>query len=521
MRTLCALATCVCAASAPLAAQHARRPAAGGRTVDRSAPAVVPPPVMREFRGVWVATVGNIDWPSRPGLPTAEQQRELTAILDRAQSLHLNAVIFQVRPSADAVYESKLEPWSAWLTGRMGRAPEPRWDPLAFAVREAHARGLELHAWFNPFRARYPGDIGPAARSHVSRRAPSIVHRYGRYEWMDPGSAAARDAAIRVILDVVKRYDIDGVHLDDTFYPYPVVRGGREVPFPDAATYRAYRKRGGRLARDAWRRRNVDLFVERLYHAVKRVKPWVKVGISPFGIWRPGNPPSVQGLDAYAKLFADSRKWLANGWVDYLAPQLYWPIDQPEQAYPDLLAWWVRQNDRGRQLWVGNYAARVAGTVGNGERWPVRELLEQIRLTREEPGTTGDIFFSMASLMSDPDSLDERLLAGPYATRALVPAFPWLARTKPGRPSAALARGHGDAAPEVRFAPAGGRSPAQWVVQARVDGAWQTTILPGAARAHVLRGDAGNADAVSVIAVDRAGNESPPAVLTRAAETDR
>ncbi len=517
MRRICALAVAIGAAVGPLAAQQAA-PAA---SVWVTGGAVVPPPVPREFRGAWVATVDNIDWPSEPGLSTARQQAELTAILDRAASLHLNAIIFQVRPSADALYESKLEPWSAFLTGRMGRAPAPLWDPLAFAVREAHARGLELHAWFNPFRARYPGDDGPAARSHVSRRSPGLVHRYGHYEWIDPGSAQARATAIRVILDVVKRYDVDGVHIDDTFYPYPVTRGGRDVPFPDEATYRTYRKRGGMLSHDDWRRHNVDLFVEQLYRAVKQVKPWVKVGISPFGIWRPGNPPSVQGFDAYARLFADSRKWLAKGWVDYLAPQLYWPIGQAGQSYADLLSWWVQQNDEGRNLWVGNYAARVAGTQGSAPPWPADEILDQIRLTREEPGATGDIFFSMGTLMSDPDSLDERLLAGPYASPALVPGFPWLGKTKPARPSVTLSSADGGAAIVVGLKSATATAPHQWVVQARVDGTWHTVIVPGSARMHTLDGTLGNADAVSVIAVDRVGNASAPAVVVRAADADQ
>lgn len=479
---------------------------------------VAPPPVAREFRGVWVATVGNIDWPSAPGLSTAQQQAELTAILDRAAALHLNAVIFQVRPSADAMYASRLEPWSSFLTGRMGRAPDPPWDPLAFAVRAAHARGLELHAWFNPFRARYPGDDSPAARSHVSRRDPRVVHHYGRYLWMDPGSVEARHQAIRVILDVVKRYDIDGVHLDDTFYPYPVMEGGKEVPFPDGATFRAYRARGGKLDRDDWRRHNVDLFVQQLYVAVKREKRWVKVGISPFGIWRPGNPPGVRGFDAYAKLFTDSRKWLAEGWVDYLAPQLYWPIARPQQSYADLLAWWVNQNTKSRNLWAGNYAARAAGTAGGSEVWPSAEILDQIRLTREEPGASGDIFFSMAALLSDPDSLDERLLAGPYAAPALVPDFPWLSAGTPARPGVMLARAPRTGALVAHLTPGGKRVPWQWVLQARVDGAWRSVILPGTAREYTLADGFGNADAVSLIAVDRVGGESAPAVIVQATD---
>ncbi len=504
-------------AAQPVAGQRpAGPPADGSEWVATTA--VVPPAVAREFRGVWVATVGNIDWPSAPGLSTAQQQAELTAIFDRAAALHLNAVIFQVRPSADAVYASKLEPWSSFLTGRMGQAPDPLWDPLAFAVQAAHARGLELHAWFNPFRARYPGDGGTAARNHFSRTDPGTVQHYGRYLWMDPGSARARQQAMRVILDVVKRYDVDGVHIDDTFYPYPVITRGKEVPFPDAATFRAYRARGGSLDRDDWRRHNVDLFVEQLYAAVKREKRWVKVGISPFGIWRPANPPGVQGFDAYAKLFTDSRKWLAEGWVDYLAPQLYWPIARPEQSYADLLAWWVDQNTKSRNLWAGNYAARVAGTAGGSEVWPAAEILDQIRLTRDEPGATGDILFSMTTLMSNPDSLDERLLTGPYAEPALVPEFPWLGDVALPRPAVDVATAPRTGALVAHLTPGGKRRPWQWVVQARVNGAWRSAILPGSAREFTLAGNGRNADAVSLIAVDRVGNASAPAMVVRATD---
>jgi uncharacterized lipoprotein YddW (UPF0748 family) len=504
----------VLAAGVPAAAQHRAGPSGSGPAWTATR-AVVPPPLTREFRGVWVATVGNIDWPSAPGLSTGQQRAELTAIFDRAAALHLNAVIFQVRPAADAMYASSLEPWSSFLTGRMGQAPDPLWDPLAFAVRAAHARGLELHAWFNPFRARYPGDAGPAARSHVSRRDPAAMRRYGRYLWMDPGSAQARRQAMRVILDVVKRYDIDGVHIDDTFYPYPVTAGGVEVPFPDGATYRAYRASGGTLDRDAWRRHNVDSFVQQMYTAIKREKRWVKVGISPFGIWRPGNPPGVQGFDAYAHLYTDSRKWLAEGWVDYLAPQLYWPIARPEQSYADLLAWWVDQNAKSRNLWAGNYAARVAGTAGGSEVWPASEILDQVRLTREVPGVSGDVFFSMSTLMSDPDSLDERLLAGPYAAPALVPAFPWLGRGTPARPVLSVARGQGAGALVARLATASGQTPWQWVVQTRLNGIWRSEILPGDVREYTV---AGNADAVSLIAVDRVGSTSQPAVAIPATD---
>src|SRR5688500_11537583 len=234
------------------------------------------PAVAREFRGAWVASVANIDWPSRPGLTSEQQQAELLALLDRAAQLRLNAVILQVRPAADALYASRLEPWSEYLTGEMGKAPVPFYDPLAFAVDEAHKRGLELHAWFNPFRARHASARSPVSADHVSRTRRTLVQQYGRSLWLDPGEPDARQYSLRVIMDVVRRYDIDGVHIDDYFYPYRERDGaGRIITFPDDPSWRRYRRSGGRLTRDDWRRRNVDLFVEAVYTAMKREKPLV------------------------------------------------------------------------------------------------------------------------------------------------------------------------------------------------------------------------------------------------------
>ncbi|HLZ55262.1 MAG TPA: family 10 glycosylhydrolase, partial [Verrucomicrobiae bacterium] len=302
---------------------------------------VSPPPPPREFRGAWLATVANLDWPSQPGMSVATQKAELIALLDHAAQLKLNAVILQVRPMADAVYASPLEPWSEFLTGRMGRGPEPFYDPLAFAVAEAHKRGLELHAWFNPFRVSLPPNQArsPAALNHLSRTHTELVHRYSNLLWLDPGEPAAREHVLNVILDVVRRYDVDGVTFDDYFYPYPDKDAdGHAVDFPDNASWRKYGATSG-MSRDEWRRANVNQFVQNTYRSIHALKPWVKFGISPFGIWRPGFPPQIQGLDTYARLYADSRLWLASGWLDYLSPQLYWPVDQREQSFPVLLQW--------------------------------------------------------------------------------------------------------------------------------------------------------------------------------------
>ncbi|HEX7545078.1 MAG TPA: family 10 glycosylhydrolase, partial [Gemmatimonadaceae bacterium] len=245
-----AVAVCVAAMPKALPSQssvHAAAPPPAAIPCSQADTACVPPRAAREFRGVWVASVRNLDWPSRPGLPPSLAKAELIALLDRAAALGLNAVLLQVRPAGDALYASKIEPWSEYLTGRQGMPPVPLWDPLQFAVAQAHARGLELHAWFNPFRAKEPSAKGPLAPTHLARRHPELVKKYGTQLWMDPGEPAVRAQTLRVVLDVVKRYDIDGIHLDDYFYPYPERRPNGSTDFPDDRSWKAYRKHGGKL----------------------------------------------------------------------------------------------------------------------------------------------------------------------------------------------------------------------------------------------------------------------------------
>src|SRR5688572_3551901 len=322
---------------------------------DPAPPDTTPPPIVREMRGLWIATVANIDWPSRSTLTADQQRAELRDILDRAAGTGINAVIFQVRPAADALYASALEPWAAMLSGQQGT--DPGYDPLAFAVSEAHARGLELHAWINPFRAGNSRDSALLAPSHSFNTRRDIARVYGTQLWLDPGESAVHDHVMSVVRDIVQRYDIDAIHADDFFYPYPQTSGtGGTIPFPDDESYA---RSGSTLARADWRRENVDRFIERLYDEVHELKPTIKVGISPFGIWRPGNPPGIAGLDAYEAIYADSRKWLQQGWVDYLAPQLYWSISAPQQSFPVLLDWWLAQNTMGRHVWPGLATYRV------------------------------------------------------------------------------------------------------------------------------------------------------------------
>ena len=468
-----------------------------------------PPVIAREFRAAWIASVNNIDWPSRPGLSTEVQQAELLGILDRAVQLNLNALILQVRPAADALYSSAIEPWSAYLTGTMGKAPDPFYDPLAFAVDEAHKRGLELHAWFNPFRAKHSAFRRELSPSHISQTRPDIVLRYGESLWMDPGEPDVHRRSLEVILDVVRRYDIDGVHIDDYFYPYQERDAANAlIPFPDDESYRRY---GAGTDRADWRRQNVDRFVADMFAGVRSVKPHVKVGISPFGIWRPGYPAGVTGFDAYASIYADARKWLNNGWLDYLSPQLYWRSDAPGQNYAALLRWWVGENTHGRHIWVGNFTSRTDTVVGP-QSWRAAELLHQIELTRAQPGAGGNVHFSMRALMRNRDSVADLLAAGPYTQPALVPASPWLDALPPAMPWLFVSTDSASRDPMAHMRPGDAELPWLWRVSTRYGSEWRTVIVPGSTLFFRLTHPAGGMapSEVWLTAVDRTGNESLP-----------
>ncbi len=469
-----------------------------------------PPAPLREFRAAWIATVANIDWPSAPGLSTEKQQQELLALLDKAAALNLNAVVLQVRPACDALYASKLEPWSEYLTGAMGAPPSPRYDPLEFAVGAAHARGLQLHAWFNPYRALHSSSKGSVSRDHVSRKQPGSVRDYGGQLWLDPGDQAAIDHSLRVIGDVVKRYDIDGVHLDDYFYPYPVDGADGKKSFPDDASWSAYlaaTNRQEQLSRDDWRRDNVNRFIRRLSEEIKAEKPWVLFGVSPFGIWRPGFPESIRGFDPFEALYADAKLWFQEGWVDYLSPQLYWKIDPPAQSYPVLMEWWVQQNLKKRHLWPGLYTSRV-GDGASG--WPASEIVNQVGLTQQSAGAEGNIHFSMKALAGDRDGVATALKEGPYAEPALVPASPWLAGGPPPvEPDVSVRRRRSGTT--VSWRSADRNEVACWVVQTRNREGWDTKVLPGARQEVTIDPGAG-VEQLAVSAVDRLGRQGPAAV---------
>lgn len=471
--------------------------------------ALTPPALPREFRAVWVATVDNIDWPSRRDLTSDQQKAELIRILDLSKTMNLNAVILQVRPSADALYPSKLEPWSEYLTGQQGRPPNPNYDPLAFAVSEAHKRGLELHCWFNPYRALHPAQKGPVASSSIVKTNPELAKQYGPYRWLDPGEPAVRERSLKVMLDVVKRYDIDGVHIDDYFYPYKE-KGpdGKLLDFPDDPSYRKYQDKGGTLSRDDWRRKNVDDFIRDLYVGIKKEKNWVKFGISPFGIWRPGNPASIKaGVDQYADLYADARKWLQEGWCDYFTPQLYWPIKQTAQSYPVLLQWWTDQNSRGRHLWPGNYTSRTSPSEGN---WQPKEILDQIAVTRDQHAD-GNVHFSMKAFLDNWNGITTALESGPYAMPALVPASPWLDDKAPKAPKVDVDLERGLA--ELTWKPDGDKDVRFYVVTPQVDGKWLPPSYIGANTNLSVRTNPGTSTRIAISAVDTSGNQGPATIV--------
>ena len=464
-----------------------------------SAAKIFPPPPAREFRAAWITEVAvNPDWPSQQGLPANQQKTELLALLDKAQQLHLNAVFFQVRPACDAFYSSSIEPWSDRITGVMGKGPEPFYDPLAFAIAEAHRRGLQLHAWFNPFRAAHPSTKSPPSASHITRTHPELIRHYADQVWLDPGEPAARARTLAVVLDVVKRYDVDGVVFDDYFYPYPQKDWAkRELDFPDDASWKKYGVSSG-LTREDWRRSNVNQLVQKISQKIKAVKPQVQFGISPFGIWRPQNPPPIKGLDAYGKIYADARLWLANGWVDFLAPQLYWPAAEREHSFPVLFNWWRAQNSKGRHVYAGL----------DDTKFLPDEITRQIQTVRTQAGGGGEIHYHLRSVAENP-ALAAAVRAQ-YATPALVPASPWIPAAPPLKPQLAVATGTSSA--HVRLENAGGEAPRNWLFQSRVNGNWTTQIFPGGRTDAYL--DGVSPDAISLRAVDRLGNLSEPAVWT-------
>ncbi len=469
-----------------------------------------PPEPTREFRAAWVATVHNIDWPSRPGLSAGQQRSEMISILDTSARNGLNAIVLQVRTECDALYKSNTEPWSYWLTGQMGRAPSDGYDPLEFAISEAHKRGLELHAWFNPFRASASDKSSKSSR-HISRTHSSLMLRAGTQTWANPSSDYVRERAISVMLDVTKRYNVDGIHIDDYFYPYPKKVNGRMVDqFDDSSSYKKYKMRGGRLSQRDWRRNHMDTFVSSLYKSVKSAKPWVKVGVSPFGIWRPGVPASIEAdLDAYDHISADSRKWLNNGWIDYFSPQLYWRIDDKPHSFTTLIRWWAGENKQGRHLWPGIASSRINSSADPGR--PASEITRQIDATRKYAPNrtgTGHVHWSFEAIKKNKGGLASKL-GSTYASAAIPPASPWLGSKAPTPSYTAPVMVEGGVSLQFQAA-----DDIRWrIVQSRdsKSGSWKThRMIPGGQSSYKISGTPAE---IAIRSVSNSGIASAPTVL--------
>ncbi|WP_043622021.1 glycoside hydrolase family 10 protein [Nonomuraea candida] len=390
----------------------------------------------RELRGVWIATTQNIDWPSKAGLSPERQKAEYVKILDTAAKRHLNALFVQVRPASDALYKSSLEPWTQYLTGTAGK--DPGWDPLPFLIDEAHKRGMEFHAWFNPYRASYGDNVAKLPAGHPARQHPDWTVKYGGRLYYNPGLPAVREHVVKVITDVVNRYDIDGVHFDDYFYPYPVAG----AKFDDAAAFREHGE-GKKLA--DWRRGNVNKLVKQVDKAVHDAKSHVKFGISPFGIWRnKAQDPtgsSTNGMSAYDSIYADARAWIKAGTVDYVLPQLYWPRGHSAADYNTLVRWWsgeVKGSDV--QLYIGQGLYRV-GTRDDRAWTRPGELAAQVGVNRASKQVDGEVYFSAKQLLSNPLGALDRVVKNYYARPALPPLMKERGGQAPAAPAGVKASG--------------------------------------------------------------------------------
>ncbi|HLP37108.1 glycoside hydrolase family 10 protein [Lacibacter sp.] len=374
----------------------------------------------QEFRAVWIATVDNIDWPSKKGIPVDSQKAEFIRILDLHKSNGMNAVIMQVRPATDAFYPSPYEPWSEWLSGVQGKPPSPYYDPLAFMITETHKRGMEFHAWCNPYRADFSMGKASIAPSHITRLHPTWFVEYGGKKYFDPGNKEAQAFVVEVIRDMTERYDVDAIHFDDYFYPYRIA----EKEFPDSVSYQQY-KNG--LTKDDWRRSNVDSVIVGLSRMIKQTKPWVKFGISPFGVWRnsdqdPRGSNTKAGQTNYDDLYADILLWLQKGWIDYVAPQLYWEFGHKAAPYEILIDWWSK-NTYGKHCYIGLGIYRA----GSSDAWKDSTLIpRQIELLRNTPNMQGMIFFSSKTFNKNPNGWNDSLRLYYFKEPALVPEMEWM-----------------------------------------------------------------------------------------------
>lgn len=378
-----------------------------------------------EFRAAWIATVDNIDWPSKKGLPVDVQKQEFIRILDLHKQNGLNAIIMQIRPATDAFYPSPYEPWSEWLSGVQGKPPSPYYDPLQFMIDETHKRGMEFHAWCNPYRADFRIGKASIASAHITKIHPNWFLDYGDKKYFDPGNKEAQQFVVDVIKDITERYDVDAIHFDDYFYPYRIT--GKE--FPDSVSYRLY---GNGMKKEDWRRSNVDSIIFKLFTVIRQTKPHVQFGISPFGVWRnaskdPRGSNTTAGQTNYDDLYADILLWLQKGWIDYVAPQLYWEFGHRAAPYEVLIDWWSK-NTYGKNCYIGLGIYRANG---RDTAWKDSTLLpRQIEMLRNTPNIQGMIFFSTKSFFNNPNGWNDSLRLNYFKEPALLPQLNWLPKKK-------------------------------------------------------------------------------------------
>ncbi|MEZ0612129.1 glycoside hydrolase family 10 protein [Fibrella sp. WM1] len=392
------------------------------------------PPLKREFRAVWIATVDNIDWPSKKGLPVADQQREFLELLDMSQQTGLNAVVVQIRAAADAFYAKSSEPWSEWLTGQQGLAPDPFYDPMEFMIREARARNLEFHAWLNLDRATF-SKVASVAPTNISFQRPNWMVEYGGRKLFNLGLPEVRAYVAGTVANIVRNYDVDGIHFDDYFYPYAVAG----QTFADDATFQQFNPDG--LKKDDWRRQNIDKLIRQIGDSIQVTKPWVKFGISPFGVWKnQKNDPQgslTYGGQAFYDLYADIRKWAREDWADYIVPQIYFSTKFDRANYKVLVDWWIK-NKGNRHLYIGQGPYRLGRGSEAGWLEP-KQLGDQLRHNRQYADVLGSVFFSAKSLKNNLLACRDTLQTRFYQHPALVPTMPWLDDVPPGQPQNAKA----------------------------------------------------------------------------------
>jgi uncharacterized lipoprotein YddW (UPF0748 family) len=371
-----------------------------------------------EFRGVWVASVTNIDWPSASNLNADSQKVEFIKLLDMHQANGINAMIVQIRPATDAFYPSPYEPWSEWLTGKQGQPPVPYYDPLQFMITETHKRGMEFHAWMNPYRAEFSVGKSSIAATHITKLHPNWFLAYGDKKYFDPGNKQVQQFVTQVVKDVVSRYNVDAIHFDDYFYPYRIA--GKE--FPDKETYAQY---GNGRSKDDWRRSNTDSIIAMLYRAVKKENNNCQFGISPFGVWRNIDKDAINGSNTragqtnYDDLYADILLWLKNGWIDYVAPQIYWEFEQKAAPYQTILDWWSTHT-YGKNCYIGLGIYKA----GSNAAWKDKtQLPRQIEALRSTPNVQGMIFFSSKSFNKNPNGWSDSLRLNYFAVPAKTPVI--------------------------------------------------------------------------------------------------